>query len=91
MWGNFALTLGIGLYILLGRKGENLQLPYLCMSLLLFLYVFFQCLVPYKNPNASKSKKYKLGVSVVFILNIILLLLVVLSGGGGLLSCARNV
>ena len=51
------------------------MVPLYCLTALLFMYIFFQCLVPYKNPNASKSKKYKLGVRISFILIVLLVIL----------------
>ena len=38
------------------------------MGVMLYCYIIAQCIIPYKNPNSSKSKKYKLGIRVSFIL-----------------------
>ena len=81
MWGNFALTAIIFFILFKGYEGSPIQVPYVCLCSLLGLYVFFQCLVPYKNPNASKSKKYKMAVKVSFILILLLILLMILDTG----------
>lgn len=90
MWINFFLVLAVFLYILIGCKGQTNQVPYLCLAVLLFGYIFFQCLIPYKNPNASKSKKYKLGVRVSFILIFILMVLVLFTDTFSLMDIARS-
>lgn len=91
MWGDCALVLGCFLYILLGCKGQPTQIPYLCLVVLLLGYVMFQCLIPYKNPNASKSKKYKMGVKVSFILVILIFVLVVFTGNQGLMDLVKKI
>lgn len=90
MWGDFALVLVCFLYILFGCKDQPTQIPYLCLVVLLLGYVFFQCLIPYKNPNASKSKKYKLGVKVSFILVVLIFILVLFVGDQGLMDLAKK-
>ena len=90
MWGNFALVLGGFFYILFGCKGEPTQIPYLCLIILLMGYVLFQCLIPYKNPNASKSKKYKMGIKVSFILVILIMVLALFVGDNGLMRFVKS-
>ena len=75
MYGNLGLMVVACFFIYLMAKNSPVMVPLYCLSALLFLYIFFQCLIPYKNPNASKSKKYKLGVRVSFVLIILLVLL----------------
>ena len=75
MYGNLALII-IACFLVYYMSHESaVMIPLYCLAALLFMYIFIQCLVPYKNPNASKSKKYKLGVKVSFILIILLVLL----------------
>lgn len=81
MWGNLGLMIIVFIWVLLGYKDSPVQIPYICLGLLLFMYLLFQCLIPYKNPNASKSKKYKLGVKVSFVLILLLALMLVLDTG----------
>ena len=90
MYGNLALTLALLFYIIFGLKGNSMRIPYLCVIILLLLYVFFQCMIPYKNPNASKSKKYKLGIRVVFGCIIVLCILLLFVGNRSLLDLARG-
>ena len=90
MWGNFVLSIAAFLYIFYGCKGESTQVSYLCLTTLLVLYTLFQCVLPYKNPNASKSKKYKLGVRVSFILIVILMVLVLFAGENALMDFAKR-
>lgn len=91
MWINFFLSLGALLYIAFACEGQTNQFAYLCLSIMLFGYVFFQCLIPYKNPNASKSKKYKLGVRLSFILVFILMVLVLFTDTFSLMDLARKI
>ena len=75
MYGNLALII-IACFLVYYMSNESaVMIPLYCLAALLFMYIFIQCLVPYKNPNASKSKKYKLGVKVSFILIVLLVLL----------------
>jgi hypothetical protein len=75
MYRNLGLMIIACVFIYLMANNSPVMIPLYCLAALLFLYIFFQCLIPYKNPNASKSKKYKLGVRVSFILIILLVIL----------------
>ena len=75
MYGNLALMIIACFVIYFMSKNSPIMVPVFCLGSLLFLYIFLQCLIPYKNPNASKSKKYKMGVKVSFVLIILLVLL----------------
>ncbi len=90
MWGVFALTVVLMLYTILGLKDNSAQFAYICLEILLIGYVFFQCMIPYKNPNASKSKKYKLGVKVSFLLVIALTILVIFSEPYSLMDLVKR-
>lgn len=90
MYGNLVLVLGLLFYIIFGLRGDSMRIPYLCVIILLLLYVFFQCMIPYKNPNASKSKKYKLGMRVVFGCIIVIAILLLFVGNRSLLDLARS-
>lgn len=91
MWGNLALILITFFYVLFAYKESPVKIPYICLSLLLFIYIFFQCFIPYKNPNASKSKKYKLGTRISFVLILILLVFVLFIGDNGLMDLVRKI
>lgn len=91
MWGNLALSIAAFIYIWFACKGKPVQIPYICLVILLFGYILFQCMIPYKNPNASKSKKYKLGRRISFILIIILVVIVAFTGNYGLMDLARSI
>ena len=75
MYGNLFLVIIACFVIYFLCKDSNVMIPLYCLTALLFMYILFQCLVPYKNPNASKSKKYKVGVRLSFILVILLMIL----------------
>jgi len=81
MWGNLALVILLCVWIILGYRNSPVQIPYICLAALLVVYILFQCLIPYKNPNASKSKKYKLGVKVTFVLILLFALIMFLNTG----------
>ena len=91
MWGNFALSVLSFIYILFGCKNNPVQLAYICLNILLILYITFQCLIPYKNPNASKSKKYKLAVRFSFVLIILLMILVIFTDSFSLMDLAKSI
>ena len=88
MYGNLALIIISCILIYYMSNNSPVMIPLYCLAALLFFYIFFQCLIPYKNPNASKSKKYKLGVRVSFIL-IILLTLVAFLGDNSLVDLVK--
>ena len=75
MYGNLALGIIACALIYIMCNESPVMVPLYCLASLLMFYILFQCLLPYKNPNASKSKKYKLGVRVSFILIILLFLM----------------
>ena len=90
MWINFFLMIGLGLFIFLTRRESPVFIALLCLGFILFGYILIQCLIPYKNPNASKSKKYKMAVKVSLVLVILLFLLSLTSGSGGLMDFAKS-
>ena len=75
MYGNLALMIIAAFVIYNISNGSPVMVPIFCLGSLLFFYILFQCLIPYKNPNASKSKRYKMGIRVSFVLIILLVLL----------------
>lgn len=90
MYGNLALIIGVMIYIWVACSDMPVRIPYICLASLLFFYILFQCLVPYKNPNSSKSKKYKIGRRVSFIL-IVLLFILILLGDFSLLDLIKKI
>ena len=91
MWGNLALSIGLIVFVRFFCEGLPVQIPYICLAFILLGYIFVQCLIPYKNPNASKSKKYKLGRRISFILVFIMLAIILLSGSYGLMDLVRSI
>lgn len=91
MWINLFLAILVAVFICVVRKDSPVLVACICLVALLLGYLLFQCLLPYKNPNASKSKKYKLGVKVSFILLVLLFLLSVFAGSAGLLDLAKKI
>lgn len=91
MWINLFLTILVSVYIFVAREDSPVFVACICLIVLLFGYVFFQCLIPYKNPNASKNKKYKLGTKVSFVLLVLLFLLSIFAGSTGLIDLVKKI
>ncbi len=91
MYINFALALALFFYVLFGLKGNSMQVPYICVFILLFIYILVECLIPYKNPNASKSKKYKLIMRIIFGCIIVLAVLLLFVNNRSLLDLVRKI
>lgn len=81
MWINFGLMILMFTWMYLGYRGTKIFYPYICLGILLMGYILIQCLIPYKNPNASKSKKYKMSIKVCFGLMLILMLVMLFDTG----------
>jgi predicted nucleic acid-binding Zn ribbon protein len=90
MWINFFLLLAVMFYVIFGMKGSPAQVAYLCMCVLLLMYVLFECLLPYKNPNASKNKAYKLGIRVSFMMIVLLAVIILFTGDITLLDLVKR-
>lgn len=90
MWINFFLAIALMLYIVFGCKGEVAQLAYICCDILLLLYTIIQCLIPYKNPNLSKSKSYKYAVRVAFGCALVLFLIILFTNSYSLMDLVNN-
>ena len=90
MWINFGLSILEFILIFITLKGNRLMVPYLCCNVMIMLYVLVQCLIPYKNPNASKSKKYKLAIRTAFGC-IIVLTVLVLVGEFNLIGLVKKI
>jgi len=89
MFGNLAFMIATMAFIYFGLKDAPVAFAYFCLGILLFFYILVQCLIPYKNPNASKSKKYKYAIRICFIL-IVLLLVLALLGDISLIGWVKN-
>lgn len=90
MWVNLFLMIALALFIFFTRSESPVFMALVCLGFILFGYIFVQCLIPYKNPNASKSKKYKMAVKVSLVLIILLFLLSLTSGSGGFMDFAKS-
>ena len=91
MWINFFLMLAAFFYILIACEGQTNQFAFLSLSIILLGYIFVCCLIPYKNPNASKSKKYKIGTRVSFVLIFILMFLVLFTDTFSLMKIVKKI
>ena len=91
MWGNLGLAILSFLYILFACEGDPVQVPYICLISLIIMYLAFQCFIPYKNPNASKSKRYKIGMRTSFVLILILIVIVLFTGDFNLMDLAKSI
>ena len=91
MWGNLGLAVLELLYICFFLAGKPVQFSYICLVTLLILYLLFQCLIPYKNPNASKSKRYKLGMRTSFVLIVLLFVFVLFVGSYSLMDLVKGI
>lgn len=89
MYGNLFLSILAMLYIVFFCS-EDSRLAYACCDILIIMYVFLQCLIPYKNPNASKSKKYKLAVRASFACVLVLMLLVIFTDSYSLMDLVKG-
>lgn len=91
MWFDFFLSIALMLYIVYGCKGETAQTAYICCDILLMGYTLFQCLLPYKNPNLSKSKSYKYAVRIGFGCALVLFLLIMFTNSYSLLDLVKKI
>ena len=91
MWIDLFLGLALLFYIIYGCIGEVGQVAYICCDSLILIYTLIQCLIPYKNPNLSKSKSYKYAVRVSFACSLVLFLLILFTNDFSLMDLARNV
>lgn len=90
MYINLGLMILAFIFISIKCKGSDILVTLYCLGTLLAGYIFIECMIPYKNPNASKSKKYKLGVRISFIL-IILLVVLAFVGDISLTGIVRDI
>lgn len=90
MWIDFFLGVALMLYIIFLCKGEVAQVAYICCDVLILLYTLIQCLIPYKNPNASKTKKYKLSYRLAFGCVLVLFLLILFSNSYNLIDLVKG-
>lgn len=91
MWINLFLSIALMFYIVNTCDTTVSRVSYICCDVLILLYTLVQCLIPYKNPNLSKSKSYKYAVRLSFGCSLVLFLLVLLTGDMGLLSLADKI
>ena len=85
------LSIALMFYIVNTCDTTVSRISYICCDILILLYTLVQCLIPYKNPNLSKSKSYKYAVRLSFGCSLVLFLLVLLTGDMGLLSLADKI
>ena len=91
MWLVFllSLVLSIAAYSLLDPSSP-LVLSSLCLGVLLIAYELFYVLLGYKNPNATKTKAYKLKYRMCAILAVLLVLVTVFLDFGSLAASVHK-
>ena len=91
MWLVFllSLVLCISSYALLDPTSP-LVISSLCLSILLIAYELFYVLLGYKNPNATKTKAYKLKYRTCAILAVLLVLITIFLDFGSLTTSVHN-
>ena len=90
MWINFFLGVALMLYIVFLCKGQTAQVAYICCDILILGYTLIQSLIPYKNPNLSKSKAYKLAVRAAFGSILVLFILILFSNSYSLIDIVKG-
>ena len=91
MYINLFLNILVLLHIIFACKGEASQMAYICANALIMIYLLFQCLIPYKNPNSSKSKAYKLGIRASLAGVILLMIMVLFTDSFSLINLIKNI
>lgn len=91
MWLVFITTLIFaGLIYFLMDPSSPLVLSSICLSVLLIGYELFYVLVGYKNPNATKTKAYKLRYRAFAVLSVLLLLFTVFADFGSITATVHE-
>ena len=90
MYINLALAILLLLYIIYVNDSP-INLAYICCDAMIILYALFQCLVPFKNPNSSKSKAYKYSVRVVFGCILVLTLVILFTGTYSIMDLVKKI
>lgn len=91
MWLVFlmSLILSICAYAFLDSSSP-LVISSLCLSVLLIAYELFYVLIGYKNPNATKTKAYKIKYRMCAILAVLLVVITLFLDFGSLTTSVHN-
>ncbi len=74
MWITFIISIAVFIGLFAMPIKLPLKLSCICLGVLLVGYELFNILLGYKNPNATKTKAYKIRYKMCFVLAILLLL-----------------
>ena len=74
MWLTFLVSVAVFISMFTIPAQMPLKISCICLGVLLVGYELFNILLGYKNPNATKTKAYKIRYKMCFVLAILLLL-----------------
>ena len=74
MWLTFLLSLVIFICTITMLPRTPLNISCICLGILLVGYELFNILLGYKNPNATKTKAYKIKYKMCFVLAILMMI-----------------
>lgn len=74
MWITFIISVAVFIGLFAMPINLPLKMSCICLGVLLIGYELFNVLLGYKNPNATKTKAYKIRYKMCFVLAILLLL-----------------
>jgi len=83
MWLSFIVSIAVFIAIVL-LPSSPLIISCICLGVLLLGYELFNVLLGYKNPNATKTKAYKIKYKMCFVLAVLLLIVAVFLNFGEL-------
>ena len=72
MWISFIFSIAVFALLFTMEGNEPLKISLICLGVLLLGYEFFNILLGYKNPNATKTKAYKIRYKLCTVLAILL-------------------
>ncbi|MBR3891316.1 MAG: zinc ribbon domain-containing protein [Bacilli bacterium] len=74
MWITFIISIAVFIGLFAMPINRPLKISCICLGVLLVGYELFNILLGYKNPNATKTKAYKIRYKMCFVLAMLLLL-----------------
>ena len=75
MWLTFFVTLAVFIATVAFLPMTPLNISCICLGILLVGYELFNVMLGYKNPNATKTKAYKIRYKMCFVLAMLLLII----------------
>lgn len=83
MWLSFIVSIAVFIAIV-SLPSSPLIISCICLGILLLGYELFNVLLGYKNPNATKTKAYKIKYKMCFVLAVLLLIVAAFLNFGAL-------